>query len=55
MHCNEGVHEPNYALEHFGQRTLEYYDRLGVTGPGMLASQCVQLSSGSGPSSPNVG
>lgn len=44
MHCNEGVHEPNYALEHFGKRTLEYYDDLGVTGPGMLASQCVQLS-----------
>ena len=44
MHCNEGVHEPNYALEHFGKRTLEYYDELGVTGPHMLASQCVQLS-----------
>lgn len=44
MHCNEGVHEPNYALQHFGMRTLEYYDHLGVTGPGMLASQCVQLS-----------
>jgi cytosine/adenosine deaminase-related metal-dependent hydrolase len=44
MHCNEGIHEPNYALQHFGARTLEYYDRLGVVGPGMLASQCVQLS-----------
>jgi cytosine/adenosine deaminase-related metal-dependent hydrolase len=44
MHCNEGVHEPNYALEHFGMRPLEYYDRLDVTGPDMLASQCVQLS-----------
>jgi cytosine/adenosine deaminase-related metal-dependent hydrolase len=44
MHCNEGVHEPEYALKHFGMRTLEYYDQLGVTGPGMLASQCVQLS-----------
>ena len=44
MHCNEGVHEPNYALEHFGKRTLAYYDDLGVTGPNMLASQCVQLS-----------
>jgi len=43
-HCNEGVHEPNYALEHFGMRTLEYYNQLGVTGPTMLASQCVQLS-----------
>ncbi len=44
MHCNEGVHESNYALEHFGKHTLEYYDDLGVTGPNMLASQCVQLS-----------
>ncbi len=44
MHCNEGVHEPEYTLEHFGKRTLEYYDELGVTGPGMMASQCVQLS-----------
>jgi 5-methylthioadenosine/S-adenosylhomocysteine deaminase len=44
MHCNEGVHEPAYALEHFGKRTLEYYDALGVTGPDMMASQCVQLS-----------
>ncbi|NKQ35055.1 MAG: amidohydrolase family protein [Chloroflexi bacterium] len=44
MHCNEGVHEPEYALQHFGKRTLEYYDDLGVTGPGMMASQCVQLS-----------
>lgn len=44
FHCNEGVHEPNYALEHFGKRTLEYYDDLGVTGPDMMASQCVQLS-----------
>ncbi|MCO6449626.1 MAG: amidohydrolase family protein [Caldilineales bacterium] len=44
MHCNEGVHEPNYALAHFGKRTLEYYDDLGVIGPHMLASQCVQLS-----------
>ena len=44
MHCNEGIHEGEYALEHFGKRTLEYYDELGVTGPHMLASQCVQLS-----------
>ena len=43
-HCNEGVHEPEYALKHFGKRTLEYYDELGVTGPDMMASQCVQLS-----------
>ncbi len=42
-HCSEGKHEPEYTLEHFGQRTLAYYDRLGVMGPDMLASQCVQI------------
>jgi cytosine/adenosine deaminase-related metal-dependent hydrolase len=44
MHCSEGVHEPEYALEHFGLRPFEYYDSLGVATPRMLASQCVQLS-----------
>ncbi|MBI1800418.1 MAG: amidohydrolase family protein [Chloroflexi bacterium] len=46
LHCSEGVHEPLYALDHFGLRPLEYYDRLGVAGPDMLASQCVQVSRG---------
>lgn len=44
MHCSEGVHEGEYTLKHFGARPLEYYDGLGVAGPRMLASQCVQLS-----------
>ncbi|MCC6190354.1 MAG: amidohydrolase family protein [Anaerolineales bacterium] len=44
MHCSEGVHEPEYALQHFGARPLFYYDQLGVAGPSMLASQCVQVS-----------
>ncbi|NJN98655.1 MAG: amidohydrolase family protein, partial [Anaerolineales bacterium] len=44
MHCNEATFEPDYALKHFGKRTLEYYDEVGVTGPRMQASQCVQLS-----------
>ncbi len=43
MHCSEGIHEPAYALEHFGTRPIHYYDRLGVAGPEMLASQCVQV------------
>lgn len=43
MHCAEGTHEPDYALEKFGQRTLHFYDQLGVTGPDMVASQCVQV------------
>lgn len=44
MHCSEGVHEPAYAIEHFGKRPLHYYDELGVASKDMLASQCVQLS-----------
>ncbi|MFZ4848332.1 MAG: amidohydrolase family protein [Caldilinea sp.] len=44
MHCSEGIHEPEYALQQFGMRPLEYYDRLGVATSRMLASQCVQLS-----------
>ncbi len=43
-HVNEGVHEPRWALEHHGKRTLEHYRDLGVTGDRMLASQVVQLS-----------
>ncbi|HAJ35092.1 MAG TPA: amidohydrolase [Chloroflexi bacterium] len=44
MHCSEGVHEPEYALQHFGVRPMAYYDRLGVANARMLASQCVQMS-----------
>lgn len=43
MHCSEGTHEPQYALERFGRRPLFYYDSLGVAGPDMIASQCVQV------------
>lgn len=43
MHVSEGLYEPAYALEHFGLRPIAYYDRLGILGPDMLASQCVQL------------
>lgn len=44
MHCAEGTHEPDYTLANFGLRPLLYYDSLGVTGPDMLASQCVQIN-----------
>lgn len=44
MHLSEGVHEPEYALAHFGMRPIEFYDSLGVAGKSMVASQCVQLS-----------
>ena len=43
MHCSEGTHEPAYTQDNFGLRPLHYYDSLGVTGPDMLASQCVQV------------
>jgi 5-methylthioadenosine/S-adenosylhomocysteine deaminase len=44
MHASEGTYEPEHALKHFGGRTFEYYDRLGVARPGMQASQCVQIT-----------
>jgi 5-methylthioadenosine/S-adenosylhomocysteine deaminase len=44
MHVSEGTHEPEYALQHFGMRTIEYYEHLGVACNQMLASQCVQIS-----------
>jgi 5-methylthioadenosine/S-adenosylhomocysteine deaminase len=44
MHASEGTYEPENALRHFGGRTFEYYDRLGVAGPNMQASQCVQIT-----------
>jgi cytosine/adenosine deaminase-related metal-dependent hydrolase len=43
MHCAEGAYEPHYTLKHFGKRPIHYYNNLGVTGTGMLASQCVQM------------
>lgn len=43
MHLSEGTYEPEYALREFGMRPLHYYDSLGVAGPDMLASQCVQV------------
>jgi cytosine/adenosine deaminase-related metal-dependent hydrolase len=44
MHASEGTYEPEQALARFGGRTFEYYDRLGVAGPRMQASQCVQIT-----------
>ena len=43
MHLSEGTYEPEQALKNFSMRPVQYYDRLGVLGPRMLASQCVQL------------
>jgi 5-methylthioadenosine/S-adenosylhomocysteine deaminase len=43
MHVSEGTYEPDYCLARFGQRPVAYYDGLGVLGPHVLASQCVQV------------
>ncbi|MDY7078357.1 MAG: amidohydrolase family protein [Chloroflexota bacterium] len=43
MHLSEGRYEPEHCLSHFGARPVVYYDRLGVLGGHVLASQCVQV------------
>ena len=43
MHLSEGTYEPQHCLSRFGVRPVEYYDRLDVLGPHVLASQCVQV------------
>jgi 5-methylthioadenosine/S-adenosylhomocysteine deaminase len=43
MHLSEGTYEPEYCLSHYGVRPALYYERLGVLGPRVLASQCVQV------------
>jgi len=43
MHLSEGTYEPEYCQAHFGLRPVVYYDRLGVLGGHVLASQCVQV------------
>jgi 5-methylthioadenosine/S-adenosylhomocysteine deaminase len=44
MHVSEGTYEPEQAMANFGIPPVHYYDQLGALGPGMLASQCVQLN-----------
>ena len=43
-HVSEGTYEPKHCLEHYGVRTLEYYDQIGVASSNFLASQCVQIT-----------
>jgi 5-methylthioadenosine/S-adenosylhomocysteine deaminase len=43
-HVNEGVHEGQWVETHHGMRTLELYDKLGIAGSRLLASQCVQIN-----------
>lgn len=44
MHVSEGLYEPEHCLKNYNKRPMFYYDDLGVLGPRMLASQCVQIS-----------
>jgi cytosine/adenosine deaminase-related metal-dependent hydrolase len=44
MHLSEGTYEPEYCLTHFDARPVIYYERLGILGPHVLASQCVQVN-----------
>jgi cytosine/adenosine deaminase-related metal-dependent hydrolase len=46
MHLSEGTYEPQYCLEQYGQRPVNYYDQMGVLGPHVLASQAVQVDAG---------
>lgn len=43
MHLAEGTYEPEHCLANYGARTVAYYDRLGMLGEHVLASQCVQI------------
>ncbi len=43
MHLSEGSFEPEYCLSRWGVRPALYYEGLGVLGPHVLASQCVQV------------
>jgi 5-methylthioadenosine/S-adenosylhomocysteine deaminase len=43
-HVNEGVHEGVWCQTNRGMRTMELYDQLGIAGPELVASQCVQMS-----------
>lgn len=43
MHLSEGTYESEQTLKNLGLRPVQVYDQLGVLGPGMLASQSVQL------------
>ena len=42
-HLSEGTYEPQVCLERHALRPVQFYEKLGVLGPGLLASQCVQL------------
>jgi cytosine/adenosine deaminase-related metal-dependent hydrolase len=44
FHLNESRYEPEWCQKERGERPAEWYERLGVLGPGVIAAQGVQLS-----------
>ncbi len=42
-HVSEGTYEPEYTSSKYGLKPIQFYDSLGIAGPGLLASQCVHL------------
>lgn len=44
MHCAEGKYEPEFLMQKYGMRPFQFYEKLGVAGKNMLASQCVQIN-----------
>jgi cytosine/adenosine deaminase-related metal-dependent hydrolase len=46
VHLNESAYEGRWCEEHYGKRTALWYEEIGFLGTGIIAAQCVQLSSG---------
>ena len=46
IHLEESPYESDYARRKYHQLPVEFYDSLGFWGPDVLASQCVQTTSG---------
>jgi 5-methylthioadenosine/S-adenosylhomocysteine deaminase len=44
MHCAEGKYEPEFLMRKYGMTPFQFYEKLGVAGKNMLASQCVQIN-----------
>jgi cytosine/adenosine deaminase-related metal-dependent hydrolase len=44
MHLSESTYEPEQAIKNYGLRPVQYYERLGVLGSHVMASQCVQIN-----------
>lgn len=43
MHVSEGNYEPEFCRNQYGLRPIQLYEKLGITDPRMIASQCVQI------------